>query len=118
MKQTKIERLLPREQRPYEKCQEKGAEALTNQELIAILLRTGSVEESALELAGRILHSVPGEEGLKALTAMSLEQLMQIRGIGKVKAMQGLFGLIMKELKGVGDPAVIRKLLEEKLNSL
>ena len=37
---------------------------------------------------------------------------------GKVKAMQGLFGLIMKELKGVGDPAVIRKLLEEKLNSL
>lgn len=88
MKQTKIERLLPREQRPYEKCQEKGAEALTNQELIAILLRTGSVEESALELAGRILHSVSGEEGLKALTAMSIEQLMQIRGIGKVKAMQ------------------------------
>ena len=37
---------------------------------------------------------------------------------GKVKAMQGLFGIIMKELKGVGDPAVIRKLLEEKLNSL
>lgn len=37
---------------------------------------------------------------------------------GKVKAMQALFGLIMKELKGVGDPAVIRKLLEEKLNSL
>ncbi len=37
---------------------------------------------------------------------------------GKVKAMQGLFGLIMKELKGVGDPAVIRRLLEEKLNSL
>ncbi len=34
---------------------------------------------------------------------------------GKVKAMQGLFGLIMKELKGTGDPAIIRKLLEEKL---
>ncbi len=36
---------------------------------------------------------------------------------GKTKAMQGLFGLIMKELKGVGDPAVIRRILEEKLNS-
>ncbi len=88
MRQTKMERLLPREQRPYEKCQEKGAEALTNQELIAILLRTGSVEESALELAGRVLKSAPGEEGLKGLYAMSMEQLMQIRGIGKVKAMQ------------------------------
>ena len=88
MKQTKMERLLPREQRPYEKCQEKGVEALTNQELIAILLRTGSVEESALDLAGRILNSVPGEEGVRTLYAMSMEQLMQIRGIGKVKAMQ------------------------------
>lgn len=88
MKQTKMERLLPREQRPYEKCQEKGVEALTNQELIAILLRTGSVEESALDLAGRVLKHAPGEEGLKGLCAMSMEQLMQIRGIGTVKAMQ------------------------------
>jgi len=88
MKQNKMERLLPREQRPYEKCQEKGAEALTNQELIAILLRTGSMEESALDLAGRVLKSAPGAEGLKVLSSMSMEQLMQIRGIGKVKAMQ------------------------------
>ena len=88
MRQRKMERLLPREQRPYEKCQEKGVEALTNQELIAILLRTGSVEESALDLAGRVLKSCPGEEGLKGLCAMSTEQLMQIRGIGSVKAMQ------------------------------
>ena len=83
-----MERLLPREQRPYEKCQEKGAGALTNQELIAILLRTGWAKESALELAGRILRSCPGEEGLKGLCAMTMEQLMQIPGIGRVKAMQ------------------------------
>ena len=36
---------------------------------------------------------------------------------GKVKAMQAIFGLIMRELKGVGDPAVIRSLLESKLNA-
>ncbi|MBE6783727.1 MAG: Asp-tRNA(Asn)/Glu-tRNA(Gln) amidotransferase subunit GatB [Ruminococcaceae bacterium] len=36
---------------------------------------------------------------------------------GKTKAMQSLFGLIMKELRGTGDPAMIRKLLEEKLNA-
>lgn len=88
MKQNKMERLLPREQRPYEKCQEKGVEALTNQELIAILLRTGSVEESALDLAGRVLNSSASEDGLRTLATMSMEQLMQIRGIGKVKAMQ------------------------------
>ena len=35
---------------------------------------------------------------------------------GKVKAMQALFGLIMRELKGTGDPATIRTILEEKLN--
>lgn len=88
MKQNKMERLLPKEQRPYEKCQEKGAAALTNQELLAILLRTGSVQESALELAGRVLRSNPGEEGLKGLCAMSEEQLMQLPGIGRIKAMQ------------------------------
>lgn len=88
MRQTKMERLLPREQRPYEKCQEKGAAALTNQELLAILLRTGSMQESALELAGRILASCPGGEGLTGLCTLSREQLMQIHGIGQVKAMQ------------------------------
>ncbi len=36
---------------------------------------------------------------------------------GKTKAMQSLFGLVMRELKGTGDPAMIRKLLEEKLNA-
>lgn len=88
MKQNKMERLLPKEQRPYEKCKDKGAAALTNQELIAILLRTGSREESALELAGRLLRYSPGEEGLKGLHAMSEEQLMQLPGIGRIKAMQ------------------------------
>lgn len=88
MKQTKMERLLPREQRPYEKCQEKGVNALTNQELIAILLRSGSVEDSALDLAGKVLACCPGEESLKGLCSMTMEQLMQIRGIGRVKAMQ------------------------------
>ena len=88
MKQNKMERLLPKEQRPYEKCQEKGAAALTSQELLAILLRTGTVQESALELAGRVLRSCPGEEGLRGLYTMSEEQLMQLPGIGRVKAMQ------------------------------
>ena len=35
---------------------------------------------------------------------------------GKTKAMQALFGLIMRELKGVGDPAVIRELLQKELD--
>ncbi len=88
MKQNKMERLLPREQRPYEKCEEKGAKALTNQELLAILLRTGSRKESALELAGRVLHSCPGEDGLMGLCSLSMADLTQLHGIGRIKAMQ------------------------------
>jgi len=88
MRQTKIERLLPTEQRPYEKCREKGERALTNQELLAIILRTGSREQTALELAGKILRSCPGETGLTGLCTMSHEQLKQLPGIGDVKAMQ------------------------------
>ncbi|MCI8401224.1 MAG: DNA repair protein RadC [Lachnospiraceae bacterium] len=88
MRQTKMERLLPKDQRPYEKCEEKGVRALTNQELLAILLRTGSMEESALELAGRVLRSGSRGEGLAGLCAMTREELRQIHGIGRVKAMQ------------------------------
>ncbi len=45
------------------------------------------------------------------------EKAVQDYKSGKTKAMQSLFGLIMKELRGTGDPAMIRKLLEEKLNA-
>ena len=52
---------LPKEDRPYEKCLESGAASLTDAELLAVIIRTGSREETSLELARQIL-SLEGRE--------------------------------------------------------
>lgn len=62
-----------------------GAQALSNAELLAILLRTGTPQETALELAQRLL-SQPG--GLRYLAEASLEELKEQKGIGLAKATQ------------------------------
>lgn len=76
------------EERPYEKCERFGAENLTNIELLAILLRTGTKGQSSLELAREILYPSSEPEGILNIHNWSLEQLMNIKGIGKVKAIQ------------------------------
>ncbi len=74
---------------PYERFQRFGAENLTEGELLAIILRTGTKDSSALELAKQVLAmaSYP-REGLLGLYDLTLEQLMEIKGIGKVKAIK------------------------------
>ena len=74
-------------ERPYEKCLSKGAKALTDKELLAVLLRTGRVGETACELAGRILN-LPGYQGLAGFGRIPLERLLELKGVGKVKAVQ------------------------------
>lgn len=77
------------EEFPYEKFLEKGAEQLSEKELLAIILRTGTREKNALELAGEVLDLAKGpREGLLGLYDVSLEELMQIKGIGLVKAVK------------------------------
>lgn len=78
-------REVPREERPRERMLQYGAGALSHAELLAILLRTGTVSESALRLAGRILSE---SGGLRSLVDMSKDQLTQIKGIGDAKALQ------------------------------
>lgn len=60
-----------------------GAEQLSDQELLAILLATGSKEYSALDLAERLLQS---HKGLPGLRELSLDELMEQKGIGAAKA--------------------------------
>lgn len=74
-------------ERPYEKCLACGARALSDKELLAVLLRTGTVGETACELAGRIL-SLPGYQGLTGFGRIPLERLLRLKGVGKVKAVQ------------------------------
>lgn len=79
---------LYQDERPYEKCQRFGAENLTDAELLSVILRTGTKGENSLELAGKILHPDFGCEGLLALHGWTLERLVRVRGIGRVKAVQ------------------------------
>ena len=74
---------------PYERFERVGAQALTDAELIAIMIRTGTVGEDALALAHRVLALTSGRTtGILALNSIPLEELLQIKGIGKVKAIR------------------------------
>ena len=72
------------EDRPREKLLEKGVQSLSDTELLAILLGTGNKNESALRLAGRILEF--NNFKLSDLSRLSVEELIQFKGVGKVKA--------------------------------
>ncbi|HEX7057899.1 MAG TPA: DNA repair protein RadC [Bacilli bacterium] len=76
---------VPIEERPRERMLQFGAQALSNAELLAILLRTGTYSESAVTLANRILMEAGG---LRNLVEMSPDQLVSIKGVGTAKAVQ------------------------------
>lgn len=73
---------------PYEKFLSYGAESLTDAELLAIIIRTGTQGEDALALAERILSMNGNRDGLLSLQHIHLEQLKSVRGIGEVKAVR------------------------------
>lgn len=76
------------EERPYEKCERFGAENLTDAELLAVILRTGTRGENSLDLARNLLHPDFGNSGLHNIHQWTMERLTRVRGIGKVKAIQ------------------------------
>lgn len=78
----------PVEDRPYEKFEIYGIEYLTDSELLAILLRSGTKELNVLELSKLLMKTEEKHASLLALYNHTLESLMNIRGIGKVKAVQ------------------------------
>ncbi|WP_433945883.1 RadC family protein [Paenibacillus sp. SN-8-1] len=82
---TYMLRDIPHDERPRERMMQYGAGALSHAELLAILLRTGTRQESALHMAQRILNLAGG---LRNLMDLSVEELMQTKGIGKAKAIQ------------------------------
>ena len=81
---------LPKTERPYEKLEQYGEKALTNAELLAIIIKTGTKEETAVGLAQKILKLNCNQEddGLGFLRELAVEEFMKIKGIGKVKAIQ------------------------------
>ncbi len=79
---------LPESERPYEKCERFGPEALSDAELLAVIIRSGTKKERAVDLAVRVLNRPGAKKGLSALFYYSRQELQKIKGIGKVKAIQ------------------------------
>ncbi|MCD7981572.1 MAG: DNA repair protein RadC [Clostridiales bacterium] len=77
---------LPDPEKPYEKCMRQGPAALSDAELISVIIRTGSRGEKSTDLAARVLSA--GPDGLLNLIHLDTEDFMRIHGIGRVKAIQ------------------------------
>lgn len=81
---------LPISERPYEKLELYGAEKLTNAELLAIIIKTGTRDDTAVGLAHKILllNDNFEKDDLSFLQDISILDFMKIKGIGKIKAIQ------------------------------
>ncbi len=87
MNEYKIKiRDMPQEERPRERLAKYGAEALSNAELLAIILRTGMKGGTAIDLANKLLNHFNGN--LKAIVSADMNELSKIKGLGFAKAAQ------------------------------
>ena len=75
---------LPESERPVEKTFRRGIDRLSNAELIALIIHTGTKDKSAIRLSEEVLGAFP--EGIGALGSCMPEDLLRIEGIGRVKA--------------------------------
>ncbi len=78
---------LPDTEKPYEKCEHFGPDCLSDAELLSVILRTGSEGLNVLDMS-RSLLALLGSEGIAGLCRVTQADLCQIRGIGRVKALQ------------------------------
>ena len=81
---------LPEIERPYEKLELYGEKSLSNAELLAIIIKNGTKEKTSVEIATEILNlnTSQNKGDLNFLRELSLEELKNIKGIGRVKAIQ------------------------------
>jgi len=80
---------LPEAERPYEKLELYGEKSLSNAELLAIIIKSGTKEETSVQVAQRILKLRKSKkDDLSFLRDLTMKELMKIKGIGKVKAIQ------------------------------
>lgn len=81
---------LPISERPYEKLEMYGEKSLSNSELLAIIIKTGTKEETSIGLAQKVLNLSGNNDmqDLRFLQDISLVDFAKIKGIGKVKAIQ------------------------------
>lgn len=93
---------LAAEDRPREKMLLKGASSLSDAELIAILIGSGNSQETAVQLAQRILNGV--RNNLNALGKLTLRELMTYKGIGEAKGITLLAAMELGRRRGLSEP--------------
>lgn len=98
--------------KPREKLMLKGKSALSDAELIAILIGSGSRNESAVELSKRILKSV--NNNLNALGKLTISQLMEFKGIGEAKAISIIAALELGRRRRTEDALELVKITSSK----
>jgi len=116
---------LPLNERPREKLLKYGVSSLSNAELIAVIIRTGYLEDNAIDLANRILSL--DSSGIGYLSQVTIEELIKINGVGYCKAAQIIAAIelgkrissrsVDARLK-VDSPIVIVELLMEEMRYL
>lgn len=79
---------IPISERPYERCERYGAKYLSDAELLSVIVRNGTKSKTSLDLARELLMIKDTNQGLCGLTKVTMNELMKIKGIGKVKAIQ------------------------------
>ena len=94
---------LPEQNRPRERFLKHGPEALSDAELFAIFLRTGSKDNNVIEMSNKLIK----EYGLSKIFDCSLKELRKIKGIGPSKAMQIL--VIREIIKRISSDKISRK---------
>lgn len=99
--------------KPREKLMLKGKSVLSDAVLIAILIGSGSRNESAVDLSKRILASI--DNNLNALGKLSLSQLMQFRGIGEAKAISIIAALELGRRRRGEDAVELKKITSSKI---
>ncbi len=112
---------MPEQNRPRERFKKYGPETLSDAELFAIILRTGTSGENVVDMSNRLI----AEYGLDKLFECSLKELQSIKGIGPDKSMQILsmaelgkrYQLSKKPLKKIKTPNEVYDLLYEKLKN-
>ena len=100
---------IPVPERPYEKMLMYGENSLSNVELLSIIIKNGTKEQSAIEIAQKVIKENTNEfDNLRFLQNLSIQELMKTKGIGKVKAI---------ELKAVGELSkrISRPLTDKKV---
>lgn len=99
--------------KPREKLMLKGKSALSDAELIAILIGSGSRNESAVGLSKRIVATV--DNNLNALGKLSIQQLMNFKGIGEAKAISIIAAMELGRRRRSEDAVELKKITSSKM---